>query len=121
MDDMLAKINPTKTKAWQGLKAHYRLMKNSQMKDMFLADPARFTKYSLRFEDILLDYSKNIMDGETLRLLSALAAEAHLPEAIEKMFSGDKINETEDRAVLHTALRNLGGATVCLEGRGVKR
>lgn len=119
MDDMLDKINPTRSKAWQGLKAHYRIMKHRQMRELFLADPARFAKYSLRFEDILLDYSKNIMDGETLRLLLALAAEAHLPEAIEKMFSGDKINETEDRAVLHTALRNLGGATVCLEGRSV--
>lgn len=116
---MLDKTNPTQTKAWQGLKAHYRVMKSRQMLDLFLADPARFTKYSLRFEDILLDYSKNIMDEETLRLLFALAAETHLAEAIEKMFSGDKINETEDRAVFHTALRNLCGATVCLDGRDV--
>ncbi len=113
---MLAKTNPTRTKAWQDLRAHHRLMKNCRMQDLFLADPARFIKYSLHFEDILLDYSKNIMEGETLRLLCALAAAAHLPEAIEKMFAGDKINETENRAVLHTALRNLPGyfTGVCL-------
>jgi glucose-6-phosphate isomerase len=119
MDNMLAKTNPALTKAWQDLKMHYQLMKEKRIQDLFLADPARFAKYSLQFEDILLDYSKNIMDEETLRLLFTLAAEAELPQAIVKLFSGDKINETEDRAVLHTALRNLSGATISLDGRDV--
>ncbi len=116
---MLAKINPRKTQAWKNLQTHYALMKDQRMAEMFRQDPGRFSKYSLRFEDLLLDYSKNIVDGETMRLLFALAAEVRLPSAIEEMFSGEKINETEDRAVLHTVLRNPGGAAVCLEGRDV--
>ncbi len=116
---MLAHINPTRTDAWKKLKAHYGTMKNRPMRDLFQEDPDRFARYSLRFEDILLDYSKNIITEETRRLLLALAAEVHLPGAIEKMFTGDLINETENRAVLHVALRNLSGGPIYLDGRDV--
>jgi len=117
---MLEKTNPRQTKAWTKLQAHYRIMKNRQLKDLFREDPARFDKFSLRFDDLLVDYSKNIIDEETLRLLVELAREANLPEAVEKMFSGDKINETENRAVLHVALRNLLGPPVYVDGRDVR-
>src|SRR3990172_5431046 len=99
--DMLKKINPVQTEAWKGLADHHKVMKNRHMKDMFNEDPARFAKFSLRFEDILVDYSKNSIDSETMGLLRKLAEETGVKDAIEKMFSGDRINETEDRAVLH--------------------
>jgi glucose-6-phosphate isomerase len=76
------------------------------MKDLFAADPERFSKFSLRLGDILIDYSKNRITRETLNLLIALANEAGQKDAIDKMFGGEKINETENRAVLHIALRN---------------
>jgi len=117
---MLEKTNPRQTKAWTKLQAHYRIMNNRQMKDLFLEDPARFDKFSLRVNDLLVDYSKNIMDEETLRLLVELAREANLPAAVKKMFSGDKINETENRAVLHVALRNPFGPPVYVDGRDVR-
>ena len=103
---MLNKINPSRTDAWKKLKEHYAFMKNRHMKDMFRDDPDRFSEFSLSFEDILIDYSKNIMNKETMRFLLELADESKVGDAIEKMFSGDKINETEDRAVLHVALRS---------------
>ncbi|MGC2062589.1 MAG: glucose-6-phosphate isomerase [Thermodesulfovibrionales bacterium] len=116
---MLAKINPVKTHAWRELKTHFTAMKKRQMKDLFDEDPERFEKFSLRFEDILLDYSKNIVTDETMRLLSGLARETRVVDAAEKMFSGQRINETEGRAVLHTALRNRSNTPVYLDGRDV--
>ena len=116
---MLKKINPVKTAAWRALRDHYKIMKNRQMKDMFNEDSGRFGKFSLRFEDILLDYSKNCIDAETLRLLLKLAEETDVRDAIEKMFSGDRINETEGRAVLHVALRNRSNSPVYLRGKDV--
>jgi len=89
------------------------------MKDLFREDPARFQKYSLWFEDILLDYSKNIITDETFFLLTELARETGVSDAMEKMFSGDLINETENRAVLHTALRNRANAPVYLDGKDI--
>jgi len=86
---------------------------------MFQKDPRRFSKFSLTFEDITVDYSKNIMSGKTLILLLELARECALQDAIEKMFSGDVINETEGRAVLHTALRNRSNTPVYVEGNNV--
>ena len=103
---MLEKKNPVRTSAWRALKIHFRLMKDRQIKDLFSEDPERYQKHSIRFEDILFDYSKNFINDETLRLLLALAG------AVERMFSGDRINETEDRAVLHTALRNRSNTPV---------
>ena len=116
---MLKKINPVKTAAWKDLRDHFKIMKNRQMKDMFSEDFERFGKFSLRFKDILVDYSKNCIDNETLRLLLKLAEETDVKDAIEKMFSGDKINETEGRAVLHVALRNRCNTSVYVEGKDV--
>lgn len=116
---MLEKIGPLETSAWKKLSRHYEAMKTRHMRDMFSEDPDRFSRFSLRHEDMLVDYSKNIITGETLKLLLELAAEAGVPDAVEKMFSGDRINETEGRAVLHTALRNRSSAPVLLDGRDV--
>ena len=116
---MLDKINPSETSSWKKLKSHFDVMKDKHMRDMFNNDPDRFSMFSLRFEDMLLDYSKNIINNETMRLLTELAREVKLNEAINKMFSGDKINETENRAVLHTALRNCSGSPVYLDGKDV--
>jgi glucose-6-phosphate isomerase len=118
-DKVLEKINPTGTKAWKNLKEHYRIMKRRQMPDMFKKDLDRFKNFSVRFEDILVDYSKNIITGETLGLLLELAGEVKLKDAIGKMFSGDKINGTENRAVLHTALRNRSNIPVYVGGKDV--
>jgi glucose-6-phosphate isomerase len=116
---MLKKINPVKTAAWKGLRDHFRIMKNRQMKDMFSKDFERFGKFSLRFNDILVDYSKNCVDNETLLLLLKLAEETDVKDAIEKMFSGDMINETEGRAVLHVALRNRSNSPIYVGGKDV--
>jgi glucose-6-phosphate isomerase len=116
---MLKKINPTKTNAWTRLKEHYELIKNKHMADMFRDDPDRFSKFSLKFEDMIVDYSKNIINEEILYFLLELAEEIHVKDAIEKMFSGDKINETENRAVLHVALRNRSDMPIYVDGRNV--
>jgi len=113
---MLDKINPTNTKAWELLKRHYQEMQNRTMRELFDEDSERFTRFSTRFEDILVDYSKNIITEETLKLLIQLADEVHLHSAIEKMFSGEAINETENRAVLHAALRNRSHQPVYVDG-----
>ena len=89
------------------------------MKDLFTADPDRFNAFSFRFKDILVDCSKNRITAETLKLLIGLARETGLKEAIEGMFKGDKINATENRAVLHVALRNLSGEPVFVDGEDV--
>ena len=91
-----------------------------RMKDMFSEDPDRFLKFSVRFEDILLDYSKNIINKETIQLLLELTKKIKLKDAIDKIFSGDKINETENRAVLHTALRNRENTPVYVGGKDVR-
>lgn len=116
---MLKRLDPTKTPAWRKLKVHYKNMRKRQLKELFEKDPNRFLKFSLRFEDILLDYSKNIIDERTMKLLFELARQAKLKDAIEKMFNGRKINETEGRAVLHTALRNISGEPVFFDGKDV--
>ncbi len=116
---MLKKTNPTRTKSWQKLAAHFREMKSVQMKDLFLKDPERFSKFSLKFGNIIIDFSKNMITEKTLKLLLELTAEVDLKDAIAKMFSGDKINETENRAVLHTALRNRSNAPVIVDGKDV--
>jgi len=89
------------------------------MRDLFASDPDRFNKYSLQLGDILFDYSKNIVTATTLQLLQNLAAECRLPEAINAMYSGEKINETENRSVLHIALRNLQGNPIYSDGQDV--
>jgi len=100
-------INPTQTQAWQALEAHFAANKETRLKDLFAQDPKRFDKFSLTFGgDILVDYSKNLITEETLKLLVDLAKETDLRSAIDAMFNGDKINMTEGRSVLHVALRN---------------
>jgi len=116
---VLKKINPVETTSWKSLKDHYEDIKHSHMKDMFNMDPERSSRFSVSFEDIFLDYSKNIVNENTMALLLELANEINLRDAIEQLFSGDRINETEDRAVLHTALRNMSGDPVLLEGKDV--
>jgi glucose-6-phosphate isomerase len=116
---MLKKVNPVQTEAWRDLSAHYETMKNRHMKDMFAEDPERFSKFSLRFEDILIDYSKNCIDDETMGLLLKLAEETDVKDAMERLLSGDKINETEDRAVLHVALRNRSNTPIHVDGKDV--
>ena len=116
---MLPKVNPKKTTAWKKLKEHHRVMKKRAMVDLFRQDKERFSAYSLRFEDILVDYSKNIITKETMRLLFGLARECRVKDAVESMFSGELINETEKRAVLHVALRNRSNNPILLDGKDV--
>lgn len=115
---MLPKINPTQTESWKNLQVHFEDIKNIHLKELFKSTD-RFEKYSLTFEDILVDYSKNRINDETKSLLINLAKELKLKEAIEAMFAGNPINETEDRAVLHTALRNFSGNPVYVDGSDV--
>ncbi|MCX8026627.1 MAG: glucose-6-phosphate isomerase [Thermodesulfovibrionales bacterium] len=116
---MLPKINPKKTSAWKSLKTHYQFMKTQHIKDMFENDKERFKRFSLRFEDMIVDYSKNIITQETMGLLFDLARQCKLQDAIESMFNGERINETENRAVLHTALRNRSNTPVYVDGKDV--
>lgn len=113
---MLPNTNPTKTIAWKQLTQHYHNHATTTIIQHFEADPMRFEKFSLQFENILLDYSKNRVSEETLQLLLELARECGLPAAIEQMFNGAAINATENRAVLHTALRNRSERPVLVDG-----
>ncbi|MFK8102771.1 MAG: glucose-6-phosphate isomerase [Saprospiraceae bacterium] len=116
---MLKRQNPTQTAAWQKLQAHFQKMQTVQMKDLFAQTPNRFQDFSLHFEDILVDYSKNIITPETLDLLLELAEETGLSAGIESMFEGEAINETENRAVLHVALRNRSDEEMKVDGEDV--
>ncbi|MGY5613498.1 glucose-6-phosphate isomerase [Vibrio brasiliensis] len=117
---MLKNINPTQTQAWNALTAHFESTQDMDLKALFAQDPARFENFSARFgSDILVDYSKNLINEETLKHLFALANETELKAAIEAMFSGEAINKTEDRAVLHTALRNRSNKPVMVDGEDV--
>ncbi len=109
----------TRLPAWQALQEHVGQVRDLHMRELFAADPQRFNRYSLRCGELLLDYSKNRITDETLRLLFALARESALQDWIERMFRGDKINFTEQRAVLHTALRNRSNTPVCVDGQDV--
>jgi glucose-6-phosphate isomerase len=116
---MFPSVNPVETKAWKKLEAHYQLMKTVHMRDLFAQDSDRFTSFSNCIEDIVIDYSKNIITRETVTLLLELAEEARLPEAIEAMFKGEKINQTENRAVWHVALRNCFDHPMVMDGKDV--
>lgn len=116
---MLPAINPTSTNAWQLLEAHAQEMKKQHMKELFADDPHRFSRFSTCAEDIVFDYSKNIITDQTIQLLIQLASECGIQEAIASMFAGEKINETEGRAVLHTALRNFSGHPVLSDGKDI--
>ena len=113
-------INPTNTQAWKALEAHQSQLANTTIADLFKQEENRFNDYSLTFENqILVDFSKNKINQETLKLLRQLAKESALDEAINAMFTGEKINRTEDRAVLHTALRNRSNTPVYVDGKDV--
>jgi glucose-6-phosphate isomerase len=115
----LQSINPTQTQAWKKLQAHFETMKNVQMQQLFANEPARAEKMHLQWNDFLVDYSKNIISDETISLLQELANEVQLKDAITKYFDGDLINQTENRAVLHTALRAKENASVQVDGVNV--
>ena len=112
-------IDPTSTSAWKQLSKHAEEMQKVQMRTLFANDPARFASFSQTDGHLLFDYSKNIITKETIKLLMDLARECGLPEAIESMFGGEKINQTENRAVLHTALRNMSGQTFQNDGKDI--
>ncbi|AAU37788.1 glucose-6-phosphate isomerase [[Mannheimia] succiniciproducens] len=113
-------INPTSTAAWKALEAHKGTLENTTINDLFQQEKNRFADYSLTFNnEILVDFSKNKITRETLNLLRRLAKECALDEAKEAMFSGEKINRTENRAVLHTALRNRSNTAVLVDGKDV--
>jgi glucose-6-phosphate isomerase len=116
---MLKKINPTKTRAWEKLTTHYQEILDQHMVDMFKEDPKRADKFSLLFNDILIDYSKNRINDKTIKLLIELANEVDLKDAIQSMFTGEKINLTERRAVLHVALRNRLNAPIYVDNKDV--
>ena len=116
---MFPNIDPTTTKAWRKLGRHSKAVKEIHLNALFAQNPARFEQFSIRFEDILVDYSKNLLTSETLPLLTKLAKECGLKAAIEAMFTGERINATEQRAVLHTALRNRSNKPVFAEGKEV--
>ena len=116
---MFPSINPTTTAAWQALQLHHNLFEQVKMKDLFFNDEERFSKFSLQFEEILFDFSKNIITENTVAVLMELAHECKLADAIEAMFTGEIINGTEGRAVLHTALRNFSGNEVLQDGKDI--
>ncbi|WP_432464083.1 glucose-6-phosphate isomerase [Agarivorans sp. QJM3NY_33] len=117
---MLDNINPTHTQAWKALQAHFEAQKDVQLSELFAADAERFKRFSVSFnEQILLDYSKNLITNDTMQQLFALAKETKLDGAIKAMFSGEKINQTEGRSVLHTALRNRSNTPVIVDGEDV--
>jgi glucose-6-phosphate isomerase len=117
---MFPHISPTSTAAWQALQAHYNNeLQHTHLRQLFAEDTTRFSKYSLCTHDIVFDYSKNIVTETTLQLLLQLAAECELKAAANAMFGGAPINETENRAVLHTALRNFSGQPVTTGGKDV--
>ena len=116
---MLPHINPTTTNAWKKLKEYHASFKETSIKDLFRKDSDRFQKYSLGFEDILVDFSKNRIDDKVRGLFTELAVECKLKDAIESMFAGEKINATENRAVLHVALRNRSNSPVKVDGKDV--
>ena len=116
---MFPNISPVETSAWKKLQTDQQFMKGIQMRNLFREDRERFNRYSIIFGDILFDFSKNLVNAETFSHLLELAQECRVDEAIREMFSGEKINHTENRAVLHTALRNFSGEPVYVDGNDV--
>lgn len=116
---MLPNTNPQSNAAWQQLKKEFQSIQSTPIQDLFKADPSRFEKFSVIDNDILFDYSKNQVNNAVLQQLIELANQSGLPEAIEAMFTGEKINQTEGRSVLHTALRNFSGNPVLVDGSDV--
>lgn len=116
---MLSKINPIQTNSWKALDEHFA-GSDLELRSLFQYNPNRFNEFSLQKDNYLFDYSKNLIDSRTKDLLLQLAEECQLKDAIAKMFSGDKINETEGRAVLHTALRDFSDREILVDGENIK-
>ncbi len=116
---MLTNINPTKTEVWNKLQEHFYATKSFALKDYFKTDVERANRFSIKWNDFYVDYSKNRISQETMDLLLQLANEMNLKENIQKYFEGDIINETEGRAVLHTALREKENAEVYVDGKNI--
>ncbi len=116
---MLPKINPLQTKSWKALNEHFA-QNDFDLRTLFQYNPNRFNEFSVKRENYLFDFSKNLIDGETLNLLLNLAEECELKSSIKRMFSGEKINETENRAVLHTALRDFSDQEILVDGENIK-
>lgn len=116
---MFPHVNPTSTAAWNSLKHNAERLKQIHLKNLFQQDPERFKTFSYSFNETLFDLSKNIIDNDSLKALLQLADECNLKDGIASLFNGDLINETEHRAVLHTALRNFSGAPVYSGGKNV--
>ena len=116
---MLQNINPTQTAAWKALKAHFEEVKDVHTLSLFEKNPNRGEQFAIEWGDFFVDYSKNRIDEKGLQLLLQLAEECGLKDAIEKYFGGDHINATENRAVLHTALRADEGSTILVDGKNV--
>lgn len=116
----LQNINPTKTDAWKKLTLHFDTAKNHTIKQLFATNPDRKKDFSINFDDLFVDFSKNRITKETVDLLIELANEVKLKDAIDKYFSGDKINATEERAVLHTALRSNSNEEILVDGKNIK-
>ncbi|AYO58803.1 glucose-6-phosphate isomerase [Chryseobacterium sp. 6424] len=116
---MLPKINPLHTQAWQNLEAHFS-QHDFELRKLFQENPHRFSEFSVKRDGYLFDYSKNLINQETIDLLLQLAEETQLKNAISAMFSGEKINETEGRAVLHTALRDFTEEPIMVDGENIK-
>ncbi|WP_312074916.1 glucose-6-phosphate isomerase [Chryseobacterium sp.] len=116
---MLSKINPIQTNSWTNLDEHFG-DNDFELRSLFQYNPIRFQEFSIKKENYLFDYSKNLIDTKTKELLLDLAVECDLRDAISKMFSGDKINETEGRAVLHTALRDFSDKEILVDGENIK-
>ena len=106
----------TQMESWLALQNHFKEIKHTHMREMFKGDESRFDKYSIQLNDILYDYSKNRIDDTTIRLLLKLADDVNLSSWIEKMFTGQSINNTEHRAVLHTALRDQSEQPIIVDG-----
>ena len=115
----LININPTTTEAWKDLTRHYKKMESVQMKSLFQVEENRKENLSLNFESLSLDFSKNRITEKTLEYLIGLAEECKLNDAIEKYFGGDIINVTENRAVLHTALRNIDDQPIMVDQQDI--
>ncbi|WBX73807.1 glucose-6-phosphate isomerase [Tenacibaculum pacificus] len=116
----LQNINPTQTEAWSKLTNHFNEAKLYEFKELFLKDKNRKERFSISLDELVVDYSKNHITQETIDLLISLAEESKLKDAIDKYFSGDKINVTEERSVLHTALRSNSTTAVLVDGENIK-
>jgi glucose-6-phosphate isomerase len=113
---MFPSKNPTQTKAWHELQEHLKEIKREHLRNLFLSDSDRFSKFSVSMGELLFDYSKNLITARTMELLLQLAQECQLEEAIGAIFNGEKINVTENRSVLHVALRNFSGKPMYADG-----